>query len=333
MKHVVPFYPVICQTPKEDFFRIGFDITGGEIVSVKNYSFFQIISKIWNQDVHAHGRGFPFPELCSIFAKKSVYTPHNNTIGKSWWTRFFRRLIFNKYDKIICQTEFGKRSFIKEGIDRKKILVIPSAVDYEFFSKPKDGNEFRRKYGLQKNEPFALSIGIRPLKNPDVIAEACQKAGIKSVMVGALNKEDLVKGWRMHHGFEWYLPKKSLLERDNVIFVGQIASHELLKAFDAATIFINSSDYESFGIAVYEAAAAGLPLCLPNYGSFEIFKDAALFHNCKNSDQLASNILKYLGDANLRKRNGRKGQKIAKQFDHKIIKAKFERFYHNFLRS
>src|SRR2546428_8867011 len=101
MKIIVPFYPIDIKG-KEDYFKLCADITGGEIVTAQNKKSTDIIKKIRGEKIHAHGRGFPFPESCSLFAKKSVYTPHMNTIGHKRFVRVARRIIFNKYGKIIA---------------------------------------------------------------------------------------------------------------------------------------------------------------------------------------------------------------------------------------
>jgi len=324
MKHLSWTYPIVCQTEKEDFIAIGKDAAGGDIIPVKNSTKMNIIKNIWRQDVHAHGRGFPFPELASFFAKKSVYSPHNDTIGTKPFTRLIRRVIINRYDKIITQTEYGKNNLIKNGINRNKIEVIPSAVDYEVFSKTQGGNGFRKKYNI--SSPFALAIGIRAVKNPLVIARACEKAGINVVMLGPKKKQAVKAAWK-DTGFDWYLPPSELFEFENVLLPGQLTLKETLAAMDAATMFINSSEYECFCLAAYEAAASGLPLCLPNYGTFDIFKESALFHKKNDPRDLSKNIKRYLDNPNLRNHNGRKSKIIARKFDYPIIKQRYKDMY------
>ncbi|MBN3037054.1 MAG: glycosyltransferase, partial [Candidatus Diapherotrites archaeon] len=196
MIHVVPFYPIPVP-PKEDFFKLGLDLTGGELVSVKGKSSLSVLMKIWGKDVHAHGRGFPFPEACGWVARKSIYTPHNDTIGSNPLTRFVRRLLFNTYDYIVAQTEYNKEQLVRDGVKEAKILVMPTPVDYTFFASgtKKEGESFRKKHGIKKNEKVAVAVGIRPLKNPLVIAEACERAGFKAVMLGATREEELAKAW------------------------------------------------------------------------------------------------------------------------------------------
>lgn len=324
MKVVANFYPIDIKG-KEDYLKLGADITNGEIVSVMDNNFFSIVKKIFGQDVHAHGRGFPFPEISCLFARKSVYTPHFNNIGSTWYGKFLRRIILNRYTKIIAQTEYGKRNYIHDGIDPKKIVVVPIPIDYDFFSRPKGGKEFRKKHGLTKDEKFALCVGIRKMKNPLVMIDACKKVGIKIVMVGFKDRKEI------RHGFEFLLPPKELLEKesDDVILTGFISKEELLAALDTATVYLNSSENgeECFSLVVYEAAAAGVPLCLPDFGVFEIFKNCALFHNNHDSNQLSRNIQKYLDDKELVKKFTKKAKKIAKEFDYPIVRKQFEEFY------
>jgi glycosyltransferase involved in cell wall biosynthesis len=327
MKHVVPFYP-IPTPPKEDFFKLGLDITGGEIVPVKGSSLLGVLGKTWGHDVHAHGRGFPFPEACGLFARKGIYTPHNDTLGAHWWTRAVRRFLFNKYAFIAAQTQFGRDSFIDEGINPDRIVVMPTPVDHAFFSKAskREGAAFRKRYKLGKDH-IALAVGIRPLKNPLVIAEACEKAGVKAVMLGATREEELRKAWGSARGFEWFLPPEELSEMENVVLPGQLPPQGVRAAMAAADVFVNSSDYECFGLVAYEAASAGVPMCLPDYGSFGVFRECALFHDAMDAGKLAANIKKYLDYPKLGAANAKKAGAIAAGFDYPVVRRQWENFY------
>jgi len=321
VKIIVPHYPIDTRE-KEDWFKICADTAGGEIVSVQNKNTFEVIKNVSGKNIHAHGRGFPFPELSCLFAKRSIYTPHFNTLGSRWWTKIARSFIWNRYTKIIAQTRFGKRSYIESGVKPEKIEVLPIPIDYDFWSKPKGGDAFRKKYKLGK-EPFAICIGIRKGKNVDVIAEACRKAGIKLVAVGFKDKNEI------RPGIEFMLPPKEYMKFDNVIYTGFISSKELLAALDAASIFINSSEssFECFCVSAYQAAAAGVPLCLPDFGVFESFKGRALFHNNHDPDQLAENIKTYLKNKRLASENIAAARKIAASVDYPVVRKMFEDFY------
>jgi len=324
MKIVAQFSPDIYK--KENYIEFTAKITGGEMLYVSNFSKSQIIEKIIGQNVHAHGRGLPFPEMSCIFTRRKVYTPHFNVVGVTARSRILRSRLWNKYDKIIALTKYAKKNFIKEGIKPNKVEILPLYIDYKRYQKTSGAKSFRNKYGIGKNEPFALVVGLREGKNSDIIAKACVKSGVKCVMVGKKSKSELIRG----EG-DWLLPSKKLLQNtnDNIILTGKISDRELLSAFNTATIYVNSSNhtFECFSLSTYQCAASGTPLCLPDFGVFDIFKDSALFHNNRNSNQLATNIKKYLEDKELRKRNAKKARKTAKLFDYGPVRKIYEEFY------
>jgi len=323
MKHVIPFDMPHPLVPKEDYFQIGREVGGGEFLQASKLGFFPMAKSIWRQDVHAHGRGLPFPEMCGFFAKRSIYTPHNNFIGTRWWIKKIRAFMFNRYTVVIAQTPYGQRNYAKDGINPKRIRLQPIPVDYRFFSRPKGGRAFRRRFGLG-NRPFALCNGARVSKNADVIMEACRKAGIAVVFIAPRSLEEV-------HGYPWLLPPKVVLDAQgkDVIVTGKLQAKDVLAALDAATIYINSADDggECFSLVVYEAASAGVPLCLPDFGVFEAFNNCALFHNNHDPGQLAENLKKYLRNPGLRRCNAAKAKKVASGFDYPIIRKQYEKLY------
>lgn len=323
MKVVVAFYPIGLR-PKDDYLKISADLTGGEIYPVFGKSNGEITKNIIGQKVHAHGRGLPFPEFSCIFAKRKIYTPHFNVVGVSKKSSMLRPRLWNRYEKIIALTNYAKKNFIKEGIRPEKIEVLPLPIDFDYYSKAKGGEKFRKKFGLEKREPFVLAAGLRRGKNIDVIARACELAGVKCVMVGWKDKSDV------EPGFEWLLPEDDeSLKSDNIIFTGKVSNQEFLQALSAATIYANSSDhtFECFSLTTYQCASAGVPLCLPDFGVFDAFKGSALFHNNKDHKQLASNIKKYLDGGKLRARNSKAAKEVAKKFDYEKVKKLHEEFY------
>lgn len=323
MKIVVAFYPIGLR-PKDDYFKICSDVTGGEIFPVFGKSIGEVIRSIAGKKVHAHGRGLPFPETSCIFASRKIYTAHFNVVGISKKSSLLRSRLWNRYEKVIALTDYAKRNFVMEGIKPNKVEVLPLPIDFGYYSKARGGDKFRKKFGLEKKEPFVLVVGLRKGKNIDVISRACETAGVKCVMVGPRNKSEVKSG------FEWLLPTEyDLGENENIIFTGKLSDNELIQAINAATIYANSSDhtFECFSLTTYQCACAGTPLCLPDFGAFDSFKGAAMFHKNNYHKQLADNITKYLEDGKLRARNSKKAKDVAKKFDYSVVRKKYEEFY------
>lgn len=316
-KILVPFYPIDIK-PRQDYLKICADVAGGEIVPVEGRKFSEIVRELRGHNVHAHGRGFPFPEMGAFFAKKSVYTPHFNNIGSQFLTKTVRKFLFNRYDTVVALTSHGREGLIADGIDARKIATIPLPIDHKFFSKTRGGKAFRKKFNLG-SEPFVLASDMRSVKNPGVIIDACRKAGVKLVYMGRLTKAEIE--------YDWQVPDRKITSSKDVVFTGFLRPEQVVQALDAATLFVNSSEYESFCLAAYEAASAGVPMCLPKIGTFDVFKGSALFHGNHDSSQLAKNIERYMSDSKLRSRNSRESVRRASMFDYDKVKSKYEEFY------
>lgn len=323
MKIVVNFYPIGLR-PKDDYFKICADVAGGEIFSIFGKSNSEIAKSLWGEKVHAHGRGLPFPESSCLFANRKMYTAHFNVVGISKKSSILRARLWNRYEKVIALTNYAKKNFLREGISPNKVEVLPLPIDFDYYSKARGGEKFRKKLGLEKREPFVLVVGLRKGKNIDMIAKACDLAGVKCVMVGPKSKSEVKPG------FEWLLPEDDqFLDRENIIFTGKISDSDLLGAINAATIYANSSDhtFECFSLVTYQCACAGVPLCLPDFGVFDAFKGAALFHNNRDHHQLAENIKEYVGNRKLMARNSKKVKDVARNFDYEKVKKLYEEFY------
>ncbi len=84
---------------------------------------------------------------------------------------------------------------------------------------------------------------------------------------------------------------------NQVEFCGKLAHHHLPELYRSATIFVQSSLYESQGMALLEAAASGLPLVGTQVGTLaELAPDAAVAVAVGDSEELAEAIISLLRD-------------------------------------
>ena len=54
---------------------------------------------------------------------------------------------------------------------------------------------------------------------------------------------------------------------DHVVFVGELGDDDLAALYDRSDAFVSASEYETFGMAVAEAVARGLPVVVTNVGA------------------------------------------------------------------
>lgn len=100
-------------------------------------------------------------------------------------------------------------------------------------------------------------------------------------------------------------PDGQVLEVRNVAAPGQVSHAETQSLLRRAGIFVSPSLYEPFGLAVVEAARAGLPLVLSDIGGFrELWDEAALFFSPDDPAALAEALNRLARDEGLRRAMG-----------------------------
>jgi glycosyltransferase involved in cell wall biosynthesis len=94
---------------------------------------------------------------------------------------------------------------------------------------------------------------ITPRKNTLLLAEAARQANVPVVFLGK----------PFNDGDPYYLRFKTLVDGRTIQYPGFVSPEEKHRLFRRARGFALLSQFESGSIALYEAAAAGLPLLLP----------------------------------------------------------------------
>lgn len=115
--------------------------------------------------------------------------------------------------------------------------------------------------------------------------------------------------------------------RKNIQFVGSIEKEEVPDWLNKSDIFINTTNYESFGVAVVEAAACGLCIVTTNVGELAfLWKDEvdALLVPPDDSLAMAAAIDRLISDPDLAKRLSENGRKKAESFNWSNILPKWE---------
>lgn len=106
---------------------------------------------------------------------------------------------------------------------------------------------------------------------------------------------------------------------DSVEFMGEISNSEVPAALSQLDIFVAPSLEESFGVAVVEAMAAGLPVVVSDApGLTEVVRHGVdgLVTRRGDSDSLADAILKLAKDRSMRQAFGRSGQlRVRMEYD------------------
>lgn len=291
-----------------------------------------IIIKEQPRIVHCHGtRGGWLGRLAARKVKnvKVVYTEH-------LWTKYFHlpnfaleqfqlnglKFMERWTDKIIAVSKTVEEFLIAKGFSKDKVVIIPNGVDPQFLSADL----------LQKPDEAPLVIGsigsLNQIKNHRnaILAVAKIKKKYPNLnfhyqIIGEGPEEkrlkNLVKSKKVDHTVHIYGRVNSVAER--------------LQHF---SIFLNISLSESFGLAVGEAMAVGLPVVASDIDTLKwlVTKECGVFVNPRSPDDIAAKIEKLLFDKNLRTKLGQAGKKrIAAHFTEQAMVDKTVTVYKQLL--
>jgi len=351
---IVPGYPLpLVQPFKEDYFawpavmmmKKGFDC---EYVTLRNgrkafevfdgfpikrfSSVFRLLWYLFRQDalIHAHLR----PNAPSLFAgllfnRKKVMTPFSYELGSNWLIEKVSLFLMKRFDRVIPISPYEAEVYLKHGFKKDKVTFIPLAIDYGLYSHPKKDAAVARKFGLEKKKfTFITLANFRYFKRVDVILEAFGEfrkrvPDSRLLIVG----EDML-AQESKPTIREMVKSLGLIEGKDVILTGFQTADVVCRLFAYSDVYVNSSSVESQCLAAYEAAAAGIPLCLPRHRSFsDVYEDYVLYHSYDSPSQLAANMLRYYKDRKLVARNTAYVKKLVKDWDYEVVKRKMEKLY------
>ena len=177
-----------------------------------------------------------------------VTTEHNtHNRRRKWYFRPLDRWMYRRYHHIICISE-GARAALVRWVPEVggRASVVPNGISLERFISA-DG--YTKARVIESNAPLVVSVGrLEKQKAMDILIRAISLLdGVHLAIVGDGSQrpeltaliEKLGVGERVH----------LLGSRSDI--------PQLLKAAD---VYVQSSAWEGFGIAVVEAMAAGLPV-------------------------------------------------------------------------
>ncbi len=282
-----------------------------------------------------HGNG-PKGALPIILSNKKRFITTIHDLGP-FETRFtkipFEKLlikyVIKKATIVTTVTNFVKKEigyFIPKS-NPLKIINHYNAIEEKFKPYPSEAQKLKQKLNIKG--PILLYIGrIAHYKGLDHIIEAYKivKSRIPDVNLVIGGKPD----FRMEKSYFEWKEKYS-----DIHFVGFISEDDIPYYYSMGDLFITYSyASEGFGLTPIESLACGTPvICSSMLAYKEVLKDNAIFVPPKRPQLLAKEILRLLGDSNLRLKLVQKAQKFIKRYTYTTVGEKIEIIYQEFLKN
>jgi len=218
-----------------------------------------------------------------------------------------RKKEYELADYIFVPSQYVFNSFVKEGINKDKLFIIPYGVNLnDFWQVSKNDEVFR-----------ALYVGrISIAKGVYYLLEAWKQLKLK-------NAELLLIG-RVEKSF------KPILEKYIGIFkhISNVPNKELYKFYSNSSVFVLPSLTDSFGLVSYEAMACGLPVIITeNCGAVVRDGKDGFIIPIKDVESLKEKISVLYENEELRKQMGNSAKEYIKKFTWKRYEERVVKIY------
>jgi len=287
--------------------------------------------------VHSHER---------IFGA-DIFTLHG--IPHRYWVRHIRRKQMSLYDlatawvekklvyagnckKFIAVSSLTKDIFLQEySIAPELVEIIHPGVELNDFvkqDKTSVRHRIRRELGINSVDPVILfasmNFEIKGLDNImfSLIRLKAQNRRFKLIVAGKGN----IKKYRR-------IAEKAGFSED-IIFTGPVRKEKLIEMYLAGDFYIMLSKFDTFGMVVLEAMAAGLPVIISgNVGAKDLVqegKNGFIINDTTDNDYIAAKIA-LLCDENMRRPLAEKAYETATQNTWDQVAARYQEIYMSIL--
>jgi glycosyltransferase involved in cell wall biosynthesis len=172
----------------------------------------------------------------------------------------FFRLLALWVDGFLAIGSFNRRYYIRNGVDERRVFMMPYAVDNDFFAErarqaATDRDRLRGELGLEPGRPVILYASkFAARKRPDELLLAYERLIVDMPDPDRHPYLLFVGDGEMRTALEAAATEKAL---DGVRFLGFRNQTELPAFFDLCDVFVLVSSHEPWGLVVNEAMAAG----------------------------------------------------------------------------
>lgn len=163
---------------------------------------------------------------------------------------------YSQMDTVLVPSECYRRHLVRHGLEPGKIVVMGHGVDTEEFHPRHGDNHFWERYGLKRGFTFLYAGRVSPDKNLEELLVAFRSIlkRIPDANLAVVGDGPLLS------------TIKDRYRDPRIVFTGFLRGEELARAYASADAFVFPSTTDTFGLAVLEAQASGLPAIVSDCG-------------------------------------------------------------------
>jgi glycosyltransferase involved in cell wall biosynthesis len=169
----------------------------------------------------------------------------------------YMRWFYGGMDRVYAPSRFYLEQLAAQGFERDRLAVMPRGIDLDRFGPHRRNPGFWGPYGLNGGFKFLYVGRIAREKNLDVLGDAFLEIAREDASANLVFVGD---------GPEFDAMKKRYAAHPRIAFTGVLHGDRLAEAYASADVFVFPSLTDTFGNAVLEAHASGLPAIVADRG-------------------------------------------------------------------
>ncbi|MFF7170093.1 MULTISPECIES: glycosyltransferase family 4 protein [Streptomyces] len=239
------------------------------------------------------------------------------------WSAYLDRF-YSQADAILAVSEEVRSELLSRGI-RKPVHVVHNGVDLTVFkSSPSARQASRKALGVGQDERVVLCVAqLQPRKCPHIFVECARKfSDVKFVWVGESLFGPISASRAEIRSLMAGAPR-------NLHFTGGLPREDVSQWCRAADVFLFPSHHETFGLAILEAAASGLPIItrrLPVYD--DIFGEPGIDRlTAEDIPDFIDQVDYLLSSPEARQRFGQRSLSVASSYGSEVIAKDLVKVY------
>ncbi len=204
------------------------------------------------------------------------------------------KLLRSKVEVALCDSEFNRQELVQLGY--KNTDVLPIMIDFaRYGTAPRQ--EIISKYSDSTNILFVGRIApnkkIEDLLKLFAYYSKCINCNSRLFVVGG--------SWGVERYYSWLQNITKTLHLDNVEFIVNADTRELVSYYKIADVFVSMSEHEGFCVPLVESMYFGIPIIAYNCTAIpHTLGDSGILVNEKNYEEIAELIQLIVEDESLR---------------------------------
>lgn len=193
---------------------------------------------------------------------------------------FFGYKILRDASKVIAVSNVEVDQYVKMGVPKEKIVVVPNGIDVDSFSNLPEKDTFRKQYGISEKYIILFLGRLHERKGIDFLIRSYAelRKELNDVVLVLVGSDD------------GYKAKAEILINElnltnEVSFIGYVGGADKIAAYVDADILVYPAIFEIFGLVPFEAIMCGTPIIVTDdCGCGELVREANCGYLVKYGD-------------------------------------------------